>query len=110
MPYVEYTNSIEQDDLLNRKVEPKPISITNLRINDKVVNEMPSIPTQQSRAVAKKSTAKKQVLPEPTYTASVETKPSHSIVVSQDSISIRTSFMLIKIKGYVNSIIETVIL
>lgn len=83
MPYVEYTSSTDQDDFLNRKTDPKQASITAIRPIDKIVQDTPFVPPQQARAVAKKSTAKKpEKIPEPTYNATSETKPSHSIVVS----------------------------
>ena len=102
LPYVEYTSSIEPDDtFLNRKDDQKQGSNTSLnstsRVNDKAASDTPLVPQQQSRAVAKKSTTKKQVLPEPTYNAGSETKPSHSIVVSPDIVSTRTFFISITI-------------
>lgn len=50
-----------------------------------VVSSVPSTTPQQPRAVAKKSTAKRQnnVDSTATYNSTVETKPSHSIVVSK---------------------------
>lgn len=86
MPYVEYTSSTDQDEFLNRKVDTKQMSapIANaIRSIDKITHETPFVAPQQSRAVAKKSTAKKPVIPEPAYNPPTETKPSHSIVYYQ---------------------------
>lgn len=48
-----------------------------------VASSVPSTAPQQPRAVAKKSTAKRQSIIDTTatYNSTVETKPSHSIVV-----------------------------
>jgi len=49
-----------------------------------VASITPSTALQQPRAVAKKSTAKRQNhVDTTTYNSTVETKPSHSIVVSK---------------------------
>jgi len=45
-------------------------------------SDISSIAPQQSRAVAKKSTAKKQNIDNTIYNPTIETKPSHSIIVS----------------------------
>lgn len=77
MPYVEYTSNVEEDVTQNVQAE-KTAVVTS------VVSSVPSTAPQQSRAVAKKSTAKRQNYVDTiTYNPIVETKPSHSIVVSK---------------------------
>lgn len=54
----------------------------------RVATSTPSTVPQQPRAVAKKSTAKRQNnVDTSTYNSTVETKPSHSIVVSKCDIN-----------------------
>lgn len=71
LPYVEYTSNVEEDVMQNVQIE-KAASIS-------------SAATQQSRAVAKKSTTKRQSnIDNAGHNSTVETnKPSHSIVVSK---------------------------
>lgn len=77
MPYVEYTCNIESEEE----------KISQLEKEQKAISENAVVVTAsappQSRAVARKSTSKKQpVVETTTYTPTTETKPSHSIVVS----------------------------
>jgi len=77
LPYVEYTSNVEEDITQNVQAE-KTIIATN------IASSIPSTAPQQPRAVAKKSTAKRQNnVDTATYNSIVETKPSHSIVVSK---------------------------
>lgn len=77
LPYVEYTSNVEEDVMQNVQIE-KATTVAN------TPSDTPSVITQQSRAVAKKSTAKRQSnIDSTTYNPRVETKPSHSIVVSK---------------------------
>lgn len=70
LPYVEYTSNVEEDVMQNVQTE-KAASVS-------------STTPQQSRAVAKKSTAKRQTnIDNAGHNSTVETKPSHSIVVSK---------------------------
>ncbi|XP_071636747.1 histone-lysine N-methyltransferase eggless isoform X1 [Temnothorax longispinosus] len=77
LPYVEYTSNVEED------VTPS-VQAEKTTVPTSVASSTPSIAPQQSRAVAKKSTAKRHNVDTttiPTYNNStVETKPSHSIV------------------------------
>lgn len=71
MPYVEYTSNVEEEVTQNVPTEKAAVvTITT---------------PQQPRAVAKKSTTKRQINVDTTssYNFTVETKPSHSIVVSK---------------------------
>ncbi|KAJ8687450.1 hypothetical protein QAD02_023244 [Eretmocerus hayati] len=87
-PYVEYTSTAtdEREALLSDKGKQPAIAYDR--------SSIPSVP-QQSRAVAKKSTAKRPSLPEsitPHYptTPVTETKSSHSIVYYQTQNKIKT--------------------
>lgn len=74
MPYVEYTSNVEEDVTQAEKAT----------VATSVASSTPSTAPQQSRAVAKKSTAKRHNnVDTTTYNSTVETKPSHSIVVSE---------------------------
>ncbi|XP_018371408.1 PREDICTED: histone-lysine N-methyltransferase eggless isoform X2 [Trachymyrmex cornetzi] len=74
LPYVEYTSNVEEDVIQHLQVE-KATVVTS------VASTTPSIALQQPRAVAKKSTAKRQNnVDTTTYNSTMETKPSHSIV------------------------------
>jgi len=76
LPYVEYTSNVEED--ITQNVQAEKTIATNMASN------IPSTAPQQPRAVAKKSTAKRQNNVETaTYNSIMETKPSHSIVVSK---------------------------
>lgn len=58
------------------------LEVEKTRITTSVASSAPSTAPQQPRAVAKKSTAKRQNnVDTTTYNSTVETKPSHSIVV-----------------------------
>ncbi|XP_018314698.1 histone-lysine N-methyltransferase SETDB1 isoform X2 [Mycetomoellerius zeteki] len=73
LPYVEYTSNVEED-VTHLQTEKATVA-TN------VASTTPSTALQQPRAVAKKSTAKRQNnIDTTTYNSTVETKPSHSIV------------------------------
>ncbi|XP_012219332.1 histone-lysine N-methyltransferase eggless [Linepithema humile] len=73
LPYVEYTSNVDEDVTQTTQAEKAPITST--------ASSTPSTAPQQSRAVAKKSTAKRQSNVESTtYNSTLETKPSHSIV------------------------------
>lgn len=77
LPYVEYTSNVEEDVSQNAQAEKATIATS-------IVSSTSSTVPQQSRAVAKKSTAKRQNnLDSTTYNSMIETKPSHSIVVSK---------------------------
>lgn len=78
LPYVEYTSNVEEDVTQN-------VQAGKATIPTSVISATPStVPQQQSRAVAKKSTAKRQSNVDTTaHNSIVETKPSHSIVVSK---------------------------
>lgn len=77
MPYVEYTSNVEEDVTQTVQVEKATVATS-------VASTTPSTTPQQPRAVAKKSTAKRQNnVDTTTYNSTVETKPSHSIVVSK---------------------------
>lgn len=81
MPYVEYTCNVDEDVTQTTQTEKAPV-LTNTAFST------PSTAPQQSRAVAKKSTAKRQNNIESiTHNSMVETKPSHSIVVSKQHFS-----------------------
>jgi len=71
LPYVEYTSNVEEDV----QTEKAMIAVS-------ASSDILSVAPQQSRAVAKKSTAKKQNVDNTTYNPMIETKPSHSIIVS----------------------------
>ncbi|XP_014205106.1 histone-lysine N-methyltransferase eggless [Copidosoma floridanum] len=80
-PYVEYTSNTTDEQDANKEKQSTPSNIQEV-----------STTPQQSRAVAKKSTAKKTMAPE-TSTANynpVETKSSHSIVYYQTQNKIQT--------------------
>lgn len=83
LPYVEYTSCIiDPDEELSRTHSTGKIphdGITSAQFLNSVMSSVPP----QSRAVAKKSTTKRQT-PVDTipYTPTPETKQSHSIVVS----------------------------
>lgn len=75
MPYVEYTSNVDEDVTQTTQKALISTSTTSSTL---------STAPQQSRAVAKKSTAKRQNNVESAaYNSMVETKPSHSIVVSK---------------------------
>jgi len=77
LPYVEYTSNVEEDITQNVQAEKAIIAAS-------MATSIPSTASQQPRAVAKKSTAKRQNnVDTATYNSIVETKPSHSIVVSK---------------------------
>lgn len=77
-PYVEYTSNVEEDVSQNAQVEKAAVAVTS------IASSTSSVVPQQSRAVAKKSTAKRQNnLDSMIYNSMIETKPSHSIVVSK---------------------------
>lgn len=77
LPYVEYTSYVEEDVSQNAQAEKTTVA-ANI-----VSSTLFTVP-QQSRAVAKKSTAKRQNnVDSSTYNSMIETKPSHSIVVSK---------------------------
>lgn len=68
---------MEEDVTQNVQIEKATIATI-------VASNAPSTAPQQPRAVAKKSTAKRQNNVDITmYNSTVETKPSHSIVVSK---------------------------
>lgn len=77
LPYVEYTSNIEPEEERVPEAEKAQIPTTT---------ESTTVSTStapQSRAVARKSTSKKQtVVDTSAYNHTSETKPSHSIVVS----------------------------
>lgn len=76
LPYVEYTSNVEEETTQNKVVTSTSTS-----------SNTSSAAPQQPRAVAKKSTTKKQSTTDNVtqYNHIVETKPSHSIVVSNPS-------------------------
>lgn len=77
LPYVEYTSNVEEDVSQSVQAE-KATTATS------IASSSSSTVPQQSRAVAKKSTAKRHSNVESTtYNTMIETKPSHSIVVSK---------------------------
>lgn len=78
LPYVEYTSNIEnEEERISQAEKEQTIAISE---NTSVTTS--TVP-QQTRAVARKSTSKKQnVVDTNTYNPTTETKPSHSIVVS----------------------------
>lgn len=78
MPYVEYTSNVEEEVTQNVPAEKAAVATS-------VTTTTPSTAPQQPRAVAKKSTAKRHTNVDTTssYNSTVETKPSHSIVVSK---------------------------
>lgn len=77
LPYVEYTSNVEEDVSQNAQAEKTTVATS-------IVSSTSSTVPQQSRAVAKKSTAKRQNnIDSATYNSMIETKPSHSIVVSK---------------------------
>ncbi|EZA49535.1 hypothetical protein DMN91_006300 [Ooceraea biroi] len=74
LPYVEYTSNVEEDVTQNVQTEKAATAAS-------APSGTSSVVPQQSRAVAKKSTAKRQNnVDSATYNPMVETKPSHSIV------------------------------
>ncbi|XP_018338470.1 PREDICTED: histone-lysine N-methyltransferase SETDB1 isoform X2 [Trachymyrmex septentrionalis] len=74
LPYVEYTSNVEEDVTQHLQTEKATVTTS-------VASTTPSTALQQPRAVAKKSTAKRQNnIDTTTYNSTVETKPSHSIV------------------------------
>ncbi|KAG5343984.1 SETB1 methyltransferase, partial [Acromyrmex heyeri] len=74
LPYVEYTSNVEEDVTQHLQAEKTTVATS-------VASTTPSTALQQPRAVAKKSTAKRQNnVDTTTYNSTVETKPSHSIV------------------------------
>lgn len=75
LPYVEYTSNVEEDVTQNVQAEKATVATS-------VTASTPSTAPQQPRAVAKKSTARRQTSVDTitTYNSTVETKPSHSIV------------------------------
>ncbi|XP_054001755.1 histone-lysine N-methyltransferase eggless [Hylaeus anthracinus] len=86
LPYVEYTSNVENEEERVSQAE-KDLTPT--------LPESASIPAsiapQQTRAVARKSTSKKQTIVDAnTYTPTTETKPSHSIVYYQTQNKIQT--------------------
>jgi len=72
LPYVEYASNIGG---CVTNVQAKKATIAT-SIASSILSTVP----QQSRAVAKKSTAKRQSNIDATYNSMIETKPSHSIV------------------------------
>lgn len=77
LPYVEYTSNLEPEEERFSQLE-KEQNIVN-----ETTNTVTSSAPQQSRAVARKSTSKKQsIVDTSSYNPTTETKPSHSIVVS----------------------------
>ncbi|XP_011866930.1 PREDICTED: histone-lysine N-methyltransferase SETDB1 [Vollenhovia emeryi] len=72
LPYVEYTSNVEED--------AQNVPAEKAAVATSVASGTPSAAPQQSRAVAKKSTARRQTNVDTTYNSTVETKPSHSIV------------------------------
>ncbi|XP_031841422.1 SET domain bifurcated histone lysine methyltransferase eggless isoform X2 [Nomia melanderi] len=86
LPYVEYTSNVEPEEDRISQAE-KAQSVT---VNENISVTTPSAP-QQARAVARKSTTKKQnVVDTNAYNPSTETKPSHSIVYYQTQNKIQT--------------------
>ncbi|KYM98922.1 PREDICTED: histone-lysine N-methyltransferase SETDB1 [Cyphomyrmex costatus] len=74
LPYVEYTSNVEDDVIQHLQAEKATVATS-------VTSTTPSTALQQPRAVAKKSTTKRQNnVDTATYSSTVETKPSHSIV------------------------------
>ena len=76
LPYVEYTSNVEEDVSSQSAQAEKAATATS------VASSTSSTAPQQSRAVAKKSTAKRHNVDSTTYNSIIEPKPSHSIVVS----------------------------
>lgn len=75
LPYVEYTSNVEEDVSQNAQQTEKAATATS------IASSTSSTVPQQSRAVAKKSTAKRHSnVDNTTYNSMIETKPSHSIV------------------------------
>ncbi|XP_003700184.1 SET domain bifurcated histone lysine methyltransferase eggless [Megachile rotundata] len=85
LPYVEYTSDMEREEGRISQVEKEQTEI------NETANTFISTAPQQSRAVARKSTSKKQnVVDASTYNPTTETKPSHSIVYYQTQNRIQT--------------------
>ncbi|XP_076163343.1 SET domain bifurcated histone lysine methyltransferase eggless [Ptiloglossa arizonensis] len=86
LPYVEYTSNIEnEEERISQAEKEQTIAISE---NTSVTTS--TVP-QQTRAVARKSTSKKQnVVDTNTYNPTTETKPSHSIVYYQTQNKIQT--------------------
>ncbi|XP_076233694.1 SET domain bifurcated histone lysine methyltransferase eggless [Calliopsis andreniformis] len=84
LPYVEYTSNIEAEEERISQAEKAQNSI----VTETVSTTTPTAP--QARAVARKSTSKKQTVDASSYTPSTETKPSHSIVYYQTQNKIQT--------------------
>lgn len=79
LPYVEYTSNVEEDVGIQNTVQ-----VSEKATVATSASSTPSTTAQQPRAVARKSTAKRQNnVDSTTYNSTVETKPSHSIVVSK---------------------------
>ncbi|XP_050588559.1 histone-lysine N-methyltransferase eggless isoform X2 [Bombus affinis] len=85
LPYVEYTSNLEPEEERFSQLE-KEQNIVN-----ETTNTVTSSAPQQSRAVARKSTSKKQsIVDTSSYNPTTETKPSHSIVYYQTQNKIQT--------------------
>lgn len=82
LPYVEYTSNVEEDVVMQNTVQVSEKATVATSASS--TPSTPSTTAQQPRAVARKSTAKRQNnVDSATYNSIVETKPSHSIVVSK---------------------------
>ncbi|XP_012288677.1 histone-lysine N-methyltransferase eggless [Orussus abietinus] len=88
MPYVEYTSfNAEPEEEIQKTAEiPPAASVTTITTTS---GTPVTSGTSQTRAVAKKSTSKRQGV-ESTYNNTAETKPSHSIVYYQTQNKIQT--------------------
>ncbi|KAL6259594.1 hypothetical protein P5V15_009511 [Pogonomyrmex californicus] len=76
LPYVEYTSNVEEDVVMQNTVQ-----VSEKATVATSASSTPSTTAQQPRAVARKSTARRQNnVDSTTYNSTVETKPSHSIV------------------------------
>ncbi|XP_017794923.1 PREDICTED: histone-lysine N-methyltransferase SETDB1 [Habropoda laboriosa] len=85
LPYVEYTSNIESEEERVAQLGKEQNTVS-----ENAGTFPPSAP-QQSRAVARKSTSKKQnIVDASTYNPTTETKPSHSIVYYQTQNKIQT--------------------
>lgn len=96
---MEYTSNLESEEERLSQLEKEQ------NIANESTNALSSVP-QQSRAVARKSTSKKQnIVDSSLYNPATETKPSHSIVVSILNkviiISIRKFKTKYKIQKYI---------
>ncbi|OAD54674.1 Histone-lysine N-methyltransferase eggless [Eufriesea mexicana] len=85
LPYVEYTSNIESEEERLSQLEKEQNTV------NETTNTFTSNVPQQSRAVARKSTSKKQSIVDTSpYNLTTETKPSHSIVYYQTQNKIQT--------------------